>query len=249
MGDEIDRLWANVTGCWTDRLTIRLGGEQLRVGGRRLDVEHTPGARARSCQLFLRRVRHRVPSVRMRRSAGIRGYAAADPTRHRYQLARRPESRRGGPTHLFLTQFVVGVTDHATWPTPRQSRTGRRRWPGTRWLGRTDEEREGLVVEEFVRQMWSEGWIEPETDADETANRLDLDWRGLARYRASAAPSVLRQQTAEGFLRVQRLQKRATPVANRPRAARCSRSRRTTTAVDGDVATAAARVRVLDFST
>ena len=86
------------------------------------------------------------------------------------------------PDTLFLTHFGPSASPPRTWPSCAQISNWPRIWPRTS-LARegSDEDREAWFVEEF-RQLLVRRLGQPETGAYETANRLDLNWRGLARY-------------------------------------------------------------------
>jgi glyoxylase-like metal-dependent hydrolase (beta-lactamase superfamily II) len=185
-GDEMDTLWGEVLAVPSDRLTILTGGEQLRVGGRRLDVEHTPGHASHHVSYFCAE----SGLAFVGDTAGVRlapqEYVVPptpppdiDIEQWHASLAKIEAWR---PDALFLTHFGPSTSTGTHLAEFRANLTLAANLAQTS-LARegSDEDREAWFVDQF-RQLLIRQLGASEADAYETANRLDLSWRGLARY-------------------------------------------------------------------
>jgi glyoxylase-like metal-dependent hydrolase (beta-lactamase superfamily II) len=185
-GDEMDTLWGEMLPVPPDRLNILTGGEQLRVGGRRLDIEYTPGHASHHVSYFC--AESGIAFVGD--TAGVRlapQEFVIPPTPPpdidielwHTSLAKIEAWR---PDTLFLTHFgpSTSPTTHLAEFRASLELTARLAKTALAREG-TDDEREAWFVEQF-RQLLIRRLGQSETDAYETANRLDLSYRGLARY-------------------------------------------------------------------
>jgi glyoxylase-like metal-dependent hydrolase (beta-lactamase superfamily II) len=185
-GDAMERLWAEVLPVPAEAITALEGGEQLRIGGRTLDVAYTPGHASHHVSFF----NGETGLAFVGDTAGVR----LGPINHVLPPTPPPdidlESWEGSlaaieawrPETLFLTHFgpaaPVGV-HLADLRADLDAMAGLVR----RSLERpgSDEDREHWFVDEYrlelVRRLG-----EADARAYETAARLDLSWRGLARY-------------------------------------------------------------------
>jgi glyoxylase-like metal-dependent hydrolase (beta-lactamase superfamily II) len=185
-GDEMEALWGEVLPVPSERLTVLRGGEQLRAGGRRLDVEHTPGHASHHVSYFCAE----SGLAFVGDTAGVRlspeEYVMPptpppdiDIEQWHASLAKIEAWR---PDTLFLTHFGPSAT---TGPHLAALRANLELASNLvrASLGRegNDEDREAWFVDEF-RQLLARVLAPQEAGAYEIANRLDLSWRGLARY-------------------------------------------------------------------
>jgi glyoxylase-like metal-dependent hydrolase (beta-lactamase superfamily II) len=185
-GDEMDALWGEVLPVPAERLTILRGGEQLRVGGRRLDVEHTPGHASHHVSYFCAESGLAfvgdTAGVRLApREYVVPPTPPPDIDIEQWQASlEKIEAWR--PDSLFLTHFGPSASPGAHLAEFRANLAMAASLVKAS-LGRdgSDEDREAWFVDEF-RQRLIRILGQAEADAYETANRLDLSWRGLARY-------------------------------------------------------------------
>jgi glyoxylase-like metal-dependent hydrolase (beta-lactamase superfamily II) len=185
-GDAMDRLWGEVIPVPEGSLVVLKGGERIEAGGRSLDVAYTPGHASHHVSYF----------------NGDTGIAFVGDTAgikivdHGYVLPPTPppdidleawdaslkiiESWR--PQTVFLTHFgphqpvgphLAELRDHlslaASLVKTSLAQEG------------TDEQREAWFSEELRREL-RRRLGDAEGRSYEIAGRLDLSWRGLARY-------------------------------------------------------------------
>jgi glyoxylase-like metal-dependent hydrolase (beta-lactamase superfamily II) len=185
-GDEMDSLWGEVLAVPGERLTILRGGEQIRVGGRRLDVEHTPGHASHHVSYFCAE----SGLAFVGDTAGVRlapqEYVMPptpppdiDIEQWHASLAKIEAWR---PDTLFLTHFGPSAAT-GTHLAELRANLEMASDLAKASLGRegSDGDREAWFVDQF-RQLLARVLGAQEAGAYETANRLDLSWRGLARY-------------------------------------------------------------------
>jgi glyoxylase-like metal-dependent hydrolase (beta-lactamase superfamily II) len=185
-GDEMATLWGEVLAVPGEQLTILTGGEQLRVGGRRLDVQHTPGHASHHVSYFCAE----SGLAFVGDTAGVRlgpQECVVPPTpppdidiERWHASLKKIEAWR--PDTLFLThfgpsgsigthlaEFRANLALASNLAKASLSRDG------------SDEDREAWFVDQ-LRQVLIRTLGQSETSAYEMASRLDLSWRGLARY-------------------------------------------------------------------
>lgn len=185
-GADMDRLWGEVLPVPATALEILRGGERIEAGGRRLEVAYTPGHASHHVSYFSAD----TGLAFVGDTAGIRlspleyVLPATPPPDIDLELWERSlalyEAWR--PATLFLTHYgpseqpgahIAALREHLAVMAQlaRQSlaRDG------------SDEDRERWAVDEFrlalIRRVG-----ERDASAYESAGRLDLSWRGLARY-------------------------------------------------------------------
>jgi glyoxylase-like metal-dependent hydrolase (beta-lactamase superfamily II) len=185
-GDAMQRLWGEVLPVPASALTILKGGERLEEGGRRLDVAYTPGHASHHVSFF----NADTGIAFVGDTGGIKivesGYVLPptpppDIDLEAWDVSLRTiESWR--PDTLFLTHFgphgaavphIAELRDHLALAAG---------------LVKTSLAREGADAD---REVWFSEELRKElrrrlADAEgrsyEIAGRLDLSWRGLARY-------------------------------------------------------------------
>lgn len=185
-GDDMDRLWGEVSPVPAEALVVLKGGERIEAGGRRLDVAYTPGHASHHVSYFSAD----TGIAFVGDTAGIKihadGYVlpptpppdidleAWDRSLHTIE-AWRPET-------LFLTHFgphgpsgahLTELRDHLRVAADLARRSLTREG--------SDTDREIWFAEELRRELHRRIG-ESEGRAYEVAARLDLSWRGLARY-------------------------------------------------------------------
>jgi glyoxylase-like metal-dependent hydrolase (beta-lactamase superfamily II) len=185
-GGEMETLWGEVLPVPSEQLTILTGGEQLRVGGRRLDVQHTPGHASHHVSYFCAE----SGLAFVGDTAGIRlapQEYVVPPTpppdidiEQWHASLEKIEAWR--PDTLFLTHFGPSAST-GTHLAEFRANLALASNLAKASLSRdgSDEDREAWFVDQF-RQLLIRTLGQSETSAYETANRLDLSWRGLARY-------------------------------------------------------------------
>ena len=185
-GDAMDRLWGEVIPVPASALTILTGGERLDIAGRTLDVAYTPGHASHHVSYF--NADSGIAFVGD--VAGIKihenGYILPPTPPPDIDLDAWDQSlrivERWNPETLFLTHFgphgssgphLAELRDHlslmAGLAKASLAQNG------------TDEDREGWFSEELRRELQRRVG-EGEGRSYEIAGRLDLSWRGLARY-------------------------------------------------------------------
>jgi glyoxylase-like metal-dependent hydrolase (beta-lactamase superfamily II) len=185
-GDEMDALWGEVLPVPADRLTILTGGEQLRVGGRRLEVEYTPGHASHHVSYFCAE----SGLAFVGDTAGVRlapqeyVLPPTPPPDIDIELwqASLEKIEAWRPDTLFLTHFgpSASIGTHLAEFRANLELASKLTRASLAREG-TDANREAWFIDQF-RQLLTGLLGQQEADAYETANRLDLSWRGLARY-------------------------------------------------------------------
>jgi glyoxylase-like metal-dependent hydrolase (beta-lactamase superfamily II) len=185
-GDEMDSLWGEVLPVPADRVMILSGGEQLRVGGRRLDVEHTPGHASHHVSYFCAESGLAfvgdTAGVRLAPQEFIMPPTPPPDIDIAQWHASLTKIAAWRPDTLFLTHFGPSAAIGAHLSEFRANLEMVATLAKTS-LGRdgSDADREAWFVDE-LRQLLGRVLGSQEAAAYETANRLDLTWRGLARY-------------------------------------------------------------------
>lgn len=185
-GDAMEHLWGEVAPVPAHAVAMLQGGEQIEAGGRRFDVAYTPGHASHHVGYFDRDGRIAFVGD----TAGIKlqptGFVLPPTPPPDIDLEAWEQSvrliERWRPETLFLTHFgpygpsaphLTEFRDHlklaADLVKSSLERDG------------TDEEREVWFAEELRREL-SRRLGDSEGKLYEVAGRLDLSWRGLARY-------------------------------------------------------------------
>jgi glyoxylase-like metal-dependent hydrolase (beta-lactamase superfamily II) len=185
-GAQMDTLWGEVLAVPGDQLTILTGGEQLRVGGRRLEVEHTPGHASHHVSYFCAE----SGLAFVGDATGVRlapQEYVVPPTpppdidiEQWHSSLQKIEAWR--PDTLFLTHFGPSASTGTHLAEFRANLELTSNLVKSS-LGRdgSDADREAWFVDQY-RQQLVRTLGRLETAAYETASGLDLCWRGLARY-------------------------------------------------------------------
>lgn len=183
---DMDRLWGEVLPVPATALTVLRGGERITVGGRVLDVAYTPGHASHHVSYF-------SPDTGVAfvgDTAGVRlapreyilpptpppdvDLDAWDRSLALYE-SWRPETLflthfgPSGPVGAHLAELRVHLRLMADVVKQSLARDG------------TDEDRERWAIEQMRLELTRRLGID-ETRLYETAGRLDLSYRGLARY-------------------------------------------------------------------
>ncbi len=185
-GDQMDTLWGEFLPVPSANLVVLQGGERLSAGGRDLEVEYTPGHASHHVSYF-----NKDAGVAfVGDTAGIRvrpgGYMLPptpppdiDIEAWHASLARIGRWR---PDTLFVTHFGPSSPGGA-----HLSEFGDRLDAvaalAKRILGEagSDTDSEARFIEEIVREL--QRAVDPaDVEPIELMGRLDLSWRGIARY-------------------------------------------------------------------
>jgi glyoxylase-like metal-dependent hydrolase (beta-lactamase superfamily II) len=185
-GDEMDTLWAEFLPVPAGNLVILRGGEAVREGGRRLEVAYTPGHASHHVSYFSRD----LDVAFVGDTAGIRvkpdGYLLPptpppdiDLEAWRESLARIAAWRAGT---LFITHFGPS-SPGAAHLSEFASRLEEDAERAKRVLEKegTDEQHEAWFMEEMRRDL-RRHLSDADAASYEIMGRLDLSWRGIARY-------------------------------------------------------------------
>jgi glyoxylase-like metal-dependent hydrolase (beta-lactamase superfamily II) len=185
-GDAMERLWGEVVPVPASSLVILNGGERIEEGGRAFEVAYTPGHASHHVSYF----NDETGIAFVGDTAGIKivehGYVLPPTPPPDIDLEIWEESLRTieswHPETLFLTHFgphgaasahLAELRDHLALAADLVRLSLER--------DESDEEREIWFSEELRRELRRRV-----ADADgrsyEIAGRLDLSWRGLARY-------------------------------------------------------------------
>lgn len=185
-GDAMDRLWGEVSPVPPSALAVLKGGERIEAGGRAFDVAYTPGHASHHVSYF----NSDTGVAFVGDTAGIKivenGYVLPPTPPPDINLEIWEQSLRTieswRPETLFLTHFgphgaasahIAELRDHlaVAGDLVRQS------------LARdeTDAQREIWFAEALRREL-RRRLGDAEGRSYEIAGRLDLSWRGLARY-------------------------------------------------------------------
>jgi glyoxylase-like metal-dependent hydrolase (beta-lactamase superfamily II) len=185
-GEEMDRLWGEIRPVPSDAVVTLRGGERIEAGGRHLDVAYTPGHASHHVCYFS----DDTGIAFVGDAAGIRiaprGYVVPPTAPPEVDLGawRQTVARieAWGAETLFLTHFGAWspVAPHLAEFGEHLELSSRLVQSSLAREG-TDEAREGWFVDEMRRELRQ--WMD-EGDAlrYEVAARLDLNWKGLARY-------------------------------------------------------------------
>ena len=185
-GDDMDRLWGEFLPVPEEAIEILKGGERLQVSGRTLDVMYTPGHASHHVSYFSAD----TGLAFVGDTAGVRlvsdGFVLppTPPPDIDYALWYQSLAaiERWGPDTLFLTHFGA----HPSAPTVLAEMRDHMRVlesVARESLGRDelDSAREAWFCDR-VGQALRKRLREEDARAYEVAGRLDLSWRGLARY-------------------------------------------------------------------
>ena len=185
-GDEMDILWAEFLPVPADNLVVLRGGEAVHAGGRDLDVAYTPGHASHHVSYFSRD----LDVAFVGDTAGIRvkpdGYLLPptpppdiDLEAWRESLARIDAWHAGtlfithfgpsSPAAAHLSEFASRLEEDAQLAKRVLEREG------------TDEQREAWFIEEMRRDL-RRHLGDADAASYEIMGRLDLSWRGIARY-------------------------------------------------------------------
>jgi len=185
-GNAMDKLWGEVSPVPASALAVLKGGERIEAGGRAFDVAYTPGHASHHVSYF----NSETGVAFVGDTAGIKivenGYVLPPTPPPDINLEIWEQSLRAieswRPETLFLTHFgphgaagahIAELRDHLALAADlvRQS------------LARdeTDTQREIWFSEELRREL-RRRLADAEGKSYEIAGRLDLSWRGLARY-------------------------------------------------------------------
>lgn len=185
-GADMDRLWGEVLPVPAAALTILNGGERIEVGGRSLDVAYTPGHASHHVSYFSpdTGLAFVGDTVGIRLSPRDYVLPATPPPDIDLEAWERSLAIYEGwrPDALFLTHFGPSG------PVGAHLAELREHLADMAQLVERSLARDGSDTE---RELWAVGQIrldltrqlgEREATAYETAGRLDLSYRGLARY-------------------------------------------------------------------
>lgn len=185
-GDAMDRLWGECRPVPTENLVVLAGGEKVAAGGRSLDVAYTPGHASHHVSYL-----DAAAGVAfVGDTAGIRIGPDApilpatpppdvDMRAWKASLAQLGAWRAetlflshfgpSSPTAAHLADFSERLDELASLAKRSLDHAG------------TDDDREAWFIEQVRRQLRRTA-DEADARACEMAGRLDLSWKGLARY-------------------------------------------------------------------
>jgi glyoxylase-like metal-dependent hydrolase (beta-lactamase superfamily II) len=193
-GDAMDRLWGEVSPVPASALTVLTGGERIEEGGRRLEVAYTPGHASHHVSFF----NADTGIAFVGDTAGIKiienGYVLPPTPPPDINLEIWEQSLQTieawRPETLFLTHFgpygsasphLAELRDHLSLAADLVKISLAREG--------TDDEREQWFSDELRREL-RRRLGDAEGRSYEIAGRLDLSWRGLARYWRKKPASV-----------------------------------------------------------
>ena len=185
-GDAMDRLWGEVVPVPASALAILKGGERIEEGSRAFDVAYTPGHASHHVSYF----NSDTGIAFVGDTAGIKiienGYVLPPTPPPDINLEIWEQSLRTieswHPETLFLTHFgphgaasahIAELRDHLALAADLVKQSLAR--------DETDAQREVWFAEELRREL-RRRVADAEGRSYEIAGRLDLSWRGLARY-------------------------------------------------------------------
>jgi glyoxylase-like metal-dependent hydrolase (beta-lactamase superfamily II) len=185
-GDAMDRLWGEVSPVPASALVVVKGGERIEEGGRTFEVAYTPGHASHHVSYF----NGDTGIAFVGDTAGIKivenGYVLPPTPPPDINLEIWEQSLRTieawHPETLFLTHFgphgaagahIAELRDHLALAADLVKQSLAR--------DETDTEREIWFSEELRREL-RRRLADAEGRSYEIAGRLDLSWRGLARY-------------------------------------------------------------------
>ena len=191
-GDAMDRLWGDVVPVPTSALAILKGGERIEAGGRAFDVAYTPGHASHHVSYY----NSDTGIAFVGDTAGIKivenGYVLPPTPPPDINLEAWEQSLRTieswHPETLFLTHFgphgasgahIAELRDHLALAADLVKQSLAR--------DETDDQREAWFSEELRREL-RRRLADADGRSYEIAGRLDLSWRGLARYWRKRTP-------------------------------------------------------------
>jgi glyoxylase-like metal-dependent hydrolase (beta-lactamase superfamily II) len=185
-GDEMDTLWGEVLPVPANNLVVLRGTEHIQAADRDLEVAYTPGHASHHVSYFS----STLDVAFVGDTAGIRvkpgGYLLppTPPPDIDLEVWRESLARIGGwhPGTLFVTHFGPS-TDASVHLSEFASRLEAVAQLVKRLLGKDgiDEQREAWFIDEMRRDL-RRHLDDAEATSYEIIGRLDLSWRGLARY-------------------------------------------------------------------
>ncbi|HMF93509.1 MAG TPA: MBL fold metallo-hydrolase [Vicinamibacterales bacterium] len=185
-GGEMDRLWGEFLPVPVDRLDVVKGGERITAGGRDLEIQYTPGHANHHVSYF----GADTGIAFVGDTAGIRlqgdGFVMPPTPPPDIDLDKWRDSltriAAWHPSTLFVTHFgpYTTVTPHLTELVDHLELTSGLVKASLTREG-TDADREAWFADE-VRRLLLRRVSVSEAQAYEVAGRLDLNWKGLARY-------------------------------------------------------------------
>ena len=186
-GEDMDRLWGEVTPIPGERLEVVTGGETLTVAGREIRVEYTPGHASHHVSYFdtASRVAFVGDTAGIRRGSGVYVMPPTPPPDIDIEAWHDSEKKilAWDPDTLFLTHFgphqgawqhMQGLFENlAEW-----SRIARRLLADA---SMTDDDRQQRFIDEAYQDLRRK--VGEAEAADYTkAGGLSYSWQGLARY-------------------------------------------------------------------
>jgi glyoxylase-like metal-dependent hydrolase (beta-lactamase superfamily II) len=186
-GEDMGRLWGEVAPVPAAHVRVLKGGERLAVGGRELEVAHTPGHAIHHVTYFDRSsgVAFTGDVAGIRRGAGAYIMPPAPPPDVDLEAWRRSADRilAWEPDTLFLTHFgpFRGARPHFQQLFERLDVWSALVKRLLRDATIDDRERERRFVEECLQDI-RRAVGEVEAERYGRAGRLDYSWQGLARY-------------------------------------------------------------------
>lgn len=186
-GQDMDRLWGAVLPIPPPRVRVLDGGETLRVAGRELRVEYTPGHASHHVSYFdlSSRIAFVGDTAGIRRGSGKFVLPATPPPDIDLDVWRESERRilAWDPDTLFLTHFGPwqGARQHFQAMFENLSEWNRitRRLIADHSL--SDPDRERLFIDEAYRELQRRVG-EREAEDYVKAGGLNYSWQGLSRY-------------------------------------------------------------------
>ena len=184
-GDDMERLWGEVAPVPPSAIVPLSGGEQIAVGGRTWDVAHTPGHASHHVSFFS--ADSGVAFVGD--TAGVQvmpGGFVLPPTPPpdidiSLWIASLSTIERWHPQTLFQAHFGPSASVSAHLAELRDHLHLMERLAREAIASIADNEREAWFIERLRREM-GRRMGDADLRAYEVAGRLDLNWRGLARY-------------------------------------------------------------------
>jgi glyoxylase-like metal-dependent hydrolase (beta-lactamase superfamily II) len=185
-GDDMERLWGEVSPVPAAALVTLAGGEKVEAGGRSLDVAYTPGHASHHVSYFSGDSGIAFVGDTAGIKRGAAGYVLppTPPPDIDLELWRDSLARieRWGPGTLFLTHFGPHMQTGAHL-TELSDHLDRAVTLAKAALARDEsEEAREVWFTEAVRQDLRRAMDERDARAYEAAGRFDLSWRGLVRY-------------------------------------------------------------------
>lgn len=183
---DMDRLWGEVTPVDAARLRPIQGGERLNVVGRYLETAYTPGHASHHVAYYDGASRLAFVGDTAGICRGFGTYVMPPTPPPDIDLEVWRESMAGiaawRPSTLFVTHFGPHTTvdPHLSELADHLALTSGLVKASLAREG-TDEEREAWFTNEMRREL-QRRMSAAEAQAYEVAGRLDLNWRGLARY-------------------------------------------------------------------